>query len=651
MTESGKPGDKARRILERSNKPILFLAGLAVVLYILELFRVIPNALITPFLWLNFIIDFIFLIDLTAKCLILGRSYIRSPWFFIDFISTLPIISSAFELAGSLGPQLQATRVARAARVARIARVARLAKVARVARLVTAIRARQGLTFLKSADDQETPKFNRSLLIAVPILLLVFILANNYITSQEVNRLETQIQERLNRVKTPAALEAVLADYPLTNDFSQTNELFITPSPLDPDNLITLSVSKAHIRASRIAGIMLLVVLATIGMSVYISSSLAKDKSSSRERSILSQCFSPIIVDKFYETPEVVERYFNHWMTVFFIDIRGFTQVTEKQQNDVEGLALKLRKVMDTARKEIVETHEGIVDKFMGDAVMGWVGGHFSQHWALQKDEREKLFIDEIDLINQDIKKIEREIKHQQAADNKTETIQELKAIFEVARKDEAALLDLQKKAKQNDPNLEEKYQAQSLAYRQAIAASAVSCCLRISNEVLKITDADGLQKLKMGIGSGSVLVGNFGSSDQIAFTVLGPTVNRAARLEPASAQLGCKMLVDQDTYDLLKDNEKFKFRKVPRISVKGIDNDLATYEPFFADQEELAFIDEFNKGAEAIERGEKHEALGFFKTADLLRPGGDSAAKLWQDLSEDALTTTEQVGAVKIKK
>ena len=65
------------------------------------------------------ILDNIFLIDLIAKCLILGRSYLKSPWFFIDFISTLPIISSAFELVGSLGPQLQATRVARAARVDR----------------------------------------------------------------------------------------------------------------------------------------------------------------------------------------------------------------------------------------------------------------------------------------------------------------------------------------------------------------------------------------------------------------------------------------------------------------------------------------------------------------------------------------------------
>jgi len=651
MPETGNTKSKARRILERSNKPILFLAGLAVVLYILELFRVIPDSMIKPFLWINFIIDFIFLIDLTAKCIILGRSYIKSPWFFIDFISTLPIISSAFELVGSLGPQLQATRVARAARVARIARVARLAKVARVARLVTAIRARQGLTFLKSTENQETPAFNRSLLIAVPALLAAFIMVNAYVTNNAVDTAQQQLAYRLDQVETQADLDAVIADYALTNSLTQANEVIQLPSPLNADEILTLSLSNAYTRASRIAGILLLMVLVTIGLSVYISSSLSKDRNSGKERSILSQCFSPLIVDKFYETPEVVERYFNHWMTVFFIDIRGFTQVTEKERDDVEGLALKLRKVMDTARKEIVDTHEGIVDKFMGDAVMGWVGGHFSEHWNLQKEVREKLFIDELDLINQDIKKIEREIKNQKSSADSEQELVELQSVLDDAHKDKTALTELQKKAVAEDSELEENYKIMSRKYQQAIAQSAVSCCLRISLEVLKIEDAAGLQKLKMGIGSGPVLVGNFGSSDQIAFTVLGPTVNRSARLEPASAQLGCNILVDENTFELLKDDEAFRFRKVPSISVKGIDNDLVTYEPFFANQIDSGFLDKFNEGAAALEEGKNTDAIACFREADELRPGGDVAAKLWQDLAKEANTTAAKLGAVSIKK
>jgi class 3 adenylate cyclase len=652
MPLQGNPRSKAKRVLERSNKPILFLAGLAVVLYILELFRVIPQEWMGPFLWMNFIIDFIFLIDLGAKSLILGRAYLKSPWFFIDFISTLPIISSSLELAGSLGPQLQATRIARVARVARIARVARLAKVARVARLVTAIRARQGLTFLKSEDNQKTPAFDRALLIAVPVLLAAFILANAYITNEEVNNLKDQLDNQISQVQTQADLETIQEEYPITNAFTQANEIIHIESPLNVDDVIPLSLSKAYTRANRLAGILLLLILLSIGLSVYISSSLSKDRNSGRERSILSQCFSPAIVDKFYASPEVINRYYNHWMTVFFIDIRGFTQATEKDPDDVEGLALKLRRVMDTARREIVDSHEGIVDKFMGDAVMGWVGGHFSTHWDVQGDVREKLCIDELNLINQDIKKIKREISELDSRVNGHEQdLAELESILEDAMKDKSALIDRQENAKKQDPDLQNTHEKQTLIYQQQVAQSAVSCCLRITQEVGKIEDPEGFHKLKIGVGSGQVLVGNFGSTDQIAFTVLGPTVNRSARLEPASAQIGCDILIDRSTYDLLKDGDAFQFRRVPRISVKGISKDIISYEPFFADQVTKIFLDKFEQGVSALEEGNNENAITYFSEADKLRPGGDVASKLWLEFSREAIQKGDTLGTKSINK
>ena len=282
---------------------------------------------------------------------------------------------------------------------------------------------------------------------------------------------------------------------------------------------------------------------------------------------------------------------------------------------------------------------------------MGWVGGHFSEHWDLQKDVREKLFIDELDLIHQDIKKIEREIKNQQSKGEAENEITELQAVLEVARKDKKTLIAQQKSAIEQDPELEANYKKMSRKYQQAIAKSAVSCCLRIAVEVAKIEDADGLQKLKMGIGTGPVLVGNFGSSDQIAFTVLGPTVNRAARLEPASAQMGCNILVDDNTHDLLKDNEAFMFRKVPRISVKGIDNDLITFEPFFANQVTQPFLDKFNEGGLAIEEGKNKQAIACFKEANELRTGGDTASRLWLEFAKEAIASAANVGTISIKK
>lgn len=660
MSPQDTQKSRVEEILERSNKPILVLAALAVVLYLLELFRVVPPSLLTPFLWVNFFIDFIFLIDLIAKGSIIGRSYFRSPWFLIDFVSTLPVISSALELMGAMGPQLQATRVARGARVARIARVARvarLAKIARVARLANVIRAKHGLTFLKSTEGaNETPTFNRSLFIGVPLLLLAFILVSSYITNSEVAELRSTLTQRIERAQSQADLEAIMQEYDAADALNPAIEVTEIRSPLNGGQPVPVSLSEAYARADRITGILLLLVLLAIGVSVQISSALARDRGKNRERSILSQCFSPPIVRKFYNSPEVIERFFNHWMTVFFIDIRGFTKAVEKDAEDVEGLALKLRQVMDTAHNEIVVTHEGIVDKFIGDAVMGWVGGHFSIHWKLLNEVRRQLCLDELDMIEQDIRSIRREIRQWDAENhaqqnNRKSGRAKLESTLEEARREKSKLQARQQAALEKNPGLQNTHRQLMQEYRRRVARSAVDCCLKISRQVAAIDDPGAFHELKIGLGSGPVLVGNFGSTEQIGFTVLGPTVNRAARLEPASAQCGCKVLIDHYTQLLLKDDEAFSFRRLPRITVKGMAGGIVTYEPFFAPDVPESFLEEFERGVAALEEGNTEQAIACFREADTLRPGGDAAAKLWLKECEKALWEGRPVGVKSVSK
>ena len=105
----------------------------------------------------------------------------------------------------------------------------------------------------------------------------------------------------------------------------------------------------------------------------------------------------------------------------FFIDIVGFTSKSEQMSSDIEGIAEKLRNVMDIAREIIVENHQGIVDKFMGDAVMGWIGGHFSTHWNQLSDSRRQLFQDEIEDLERNIANLQRTFpQHQQIHQNKS---------------------------------------------------------------------------------------------------------------------------------------------------------------------------------------------------------------------------------------
>ncbi len=80
--------------------------------------------------------------------------------------------------------------------------------------------------------------------------------------------------------------------------------------------------------------------------------------------------------------------------------------------------------------------------------------------------------------------------------------------------------------------------------------------------------------QVRIGVASGSCTVGNFGSRQQLTYTVLGSTVNVAARLE-AAAQPG-EVLISQETYDMVL--HAFRCTPQPELYVKGIARPLQTY-------------------------------------------------------------------------
>ena len=71
----------------------------------------------------------------------------------------------------------------------------------------------------------------------------------------------------------------------------------------------------------------------------------------------------------------------------------------------------------------------------------------------------------------------------------------------------------------------------------------------------------------RIGLNSGQMVTGNMGSEMRMNYTMMGDTVNLAARLEPAAKQYGVYILVGEKVYEA--SNDEFAFRFLDFLSVK----------------------------------------------------------------------------------
>ncbi len=177
-------------------------------------------------------------------------------------------------------------------------------------------------------------------------------------------------------------------------------------------------------------------------------------------------------------------------MTFLFSDIRGFTPISEKYQKDPQKLVEIVNRFL-TNQTEIIQKHEGCIDKYMGDCIMAF--------WNAPLDVEDQ------------------ERKATEAALEMREALGELNEIFK----------------------------------------------------------AEGVPEIHTGCGinTGLCVVGNMGSNSRFDYSVLGDSVNLAARLESSCKTYETDLIISEFS---LVDGYEYEF--LDEVIVKGKSEPVKIY-------------------------------------------------------------------------
>jgi adenylate cyclase len=160
------------------------------------------------------------------------------------------------------------------------------------------------------------------------------------------------------------------------------------------------------------------------------------------------------------------------------------------------------------------------------------------------------------------------------------------------------------------------------------IACESAVKMLYALEEVRKSFKAQNFPFIDIGIGlnTGLMSVGNMGSDERMAYTVMGDSVNLGARLEGLTKDYGIKIMISEFTVKHMRRPKSHIFRDLDDIKVKGKNDSVRVFELMRPDAlpQEAALrnlIGEFEQGREAYRKQDWATAEMCFMKCLMLSP------------------------------
>ncbi len=174
---------------------------------------------------------------------------------------------------------------------------------------------------------------------------------------------------------------------------------------------------------------------------------------------------------------------------------------------------------------------------------------------------------------------------------------------------------------------------------------AAISLRIKL-NEFNLMLQQTGRQPIQTGTGihHGNLMLGVVGGEARMETTVISDAVNLASRLEGLTREYGSPIIVSGNTLDKLENKEKYLYRYLDKVVVKGRKEAVQVYEVFGPGNgaPSRLYLQLYEEALKLFESGKYRKAKEIFIRLALESPS-DKVISLYRQRCEKLLTETER--------